>query len=508
MAENKQKKYNTPYFGSVLRNFAAQGSQNVIKNGQVDLGNITEDKKPIPDVVIPERTPVAVPDFVSAPQDASQEPITPQEDPRVKLQAEIDTLGREIAKKEERRTTEFQDTGVFDDVRRLNELKAQLRTAEDKQIEIPIRERQALRGQGATKTEFSQTTRPKLEDAALEALTASRAASALTDVIATNMSIIDQRLKAEFDEKAFVFEQKVSKLDKLEKLHSDIMSANQKAALEAQKFKQQIQLESFKADNSLKGDLLKELVKKGVSGPQLQGLASGSINDILTFQAEQRSVNNWDTMTFEEALRVLPDDELKRFERYKKLDPDSKAAARQGIDAMQGANHVISLMESMLNDKEGLANSVGLGLGNRDFNFFGAGNESSVFRANAKTLISAQTLETLKNLKKTGATLGAISEKELNILINAQQSLGAVIDGDTITGRFELDEGAFKTELKTMRMAAMKTYVAASMGADAYAAGGFLNLDAENEGDYATISNLYHELKGSGVADYSNELKQ
>jgi len=140
---------------------------------------------------------------------------------------------------------------------------------------------------------------------------------------------------------------------------------------------------------------------------------------------------------------------------------------------MQGANNVIDTIEKMLDDTEGLENSVGLGFGNRDINLFGLGYESSVFRANAKKLLSKQTLKTLAELKQTGATLGAISEKELNILIAADQSLGSIMDGDEITGRFELEEGAFKTEMKTMRMAAMKTYIAADLGADAYKAGGY-----------------------------------
>lgn len=479
-----------------------------VSDTQVDLSKIVANKKPVIQEIVEPPVQNPVTPFVEAPQVSPNTPTTQtQEDPRIKLQEEIDALGLNISKKESQRTADYEDNGIFEDVQQLNQLKDKLRAAEDKQIAIPIEERQRLRGHGATKTELAQSTRPQLENAALEALTASRQASGLSDVISTNIAIIDQRLEAEYEEKKYVYDTKINQLQKIEKLHSDILNADQASALERQKFSQNVQLESLKTDNSLRNDLIKELVKQGVSGVELEGLASGTLNDILSYSGKRSS--DWNTLTYENALQVLDTDDLARYEKYKKLDPDSQAKVKQGTDTMQGANNIIKIIETMLGDTEGLANSVGHGFGNMDFNIFGAGYESSAFRAQAKTLISSQTLETLKKLKQTGATLGAISEKELNILINAQQSLGAIMDGDQMTGRFELDEGTFKTELKTMRMAAMKTYIASNIGADAYADGGYVNLDGTNDGDYETISNLYNlqkERAVSGVNDYSSEL--
>lgn len=454
-------------------------------------------------------------------------PITAA-DPRESLDAEIERLGREIARKEEARTNAYEDNGIYDDVKRLNELKAEQREAEDRQdYEIGIEKRQELRGKGATKTEFDQATRPEKEEAALDALAYSRSASALNDTIETNMAIVDKRVDAEYKEKEFVLSRKQKRLERLEKRHSDIMSAQQKAALQDRKFQQDMALQTLKSDSDLKKDLLTEIARNGASGSTLERLANGSIDDIYSYQGEQRSPSNWDNLTYQQAAQTLPADEFKRYqawtERKDTLSEDEKEAASQRNTVMSGANSVINTIDQLLANEEGLENSVGtfwgstavgqqlgsnLGVGGvlgLASGFKGNKEAANKFRAQAKNLLSKNTLETLKQLKATGATLGAVNESELNILINAQQALGAIMDnsGDTseITGRFNLSENDFKEMTQAMRKTSMHIYVASELGATKYEKGNFINMN------YDQIRSVYEELKNYDGENYSNELE-
>ena len=69
-------------------------------------------------------------------------------------------------------------------------------------------------------------------------------------------------------------------------------------------------------------------------------------------------------------------------------------------------------------------------------------------------LVSIETLDTLKNLKKSGATLGAISEKELAILQSAATKINRWEDKDENgigKGTWNTSEDLFKAEIKRMR---------------------------------------------------------
>lgn len=445
----------------------------------------------------------------------SEREDVPQVDPVALLQAEIDAMGLEIARKEQSRTDEYEDAGVFEDVQKLNDLKAQLRTAEDRQLEIPIEERQKLRGKGATKTEFDQSTRPKLEDAALEALASSRAAQGYSDIISTNMAIVDQKVDGQFAEKEFFLKTKTERLEKIEKMHSDILSADRAEQLEAKKHLYALQLEGVKADSALKKDLLLNLAESGISGPQLEGLANGSLNDILTFQAQQSSPTNWANMTYEQASQTLSDDDFKRYESYinykDKLSTEQDSQLTEALSVQSSADSIITTLENLLTNENGLSGSVGTFLGNTTIPSYLAGGiiggvakqgDVNKFRAEFKKLISQQTLDTLANLKRTGATLGAISEKELQILQTAEQALGVKFDGDgNFTGRSNLTEKDFKSALGTMRMATMKTFIASSIGKAAYKNAGYQNVE-----DFDTIQKRYQELKNAPPVDYSSEL--
>lgn len=431
--------------------------------------------------------------------------------PEEKLQRTATTISNEISAIEEKmansdteRNGALDEAGVFEDLRKLNELKAELRAAEDKGIEIGIEGRQKLRGRAATKTEFDQLTRPALEKNVLEQLSASRATSRLTDTINTNIQVIDARLAAEAKRDEFLYTQKKARLEKVESIYGDIMTEKQKQAAADQKFKYDLILEGVKSDNSLRNDLIKDLAKKGITGNGLESVMNMSIDQLLSYSGNLTSPKRWSEMSFEEAATVLDKDSFDKFQAYREwekgVSDEEKQSVTEALAVQDGAKGVIDTITDMLDDKQGLKTSVGVNsIGRSDFNIFGAGVESTKFRANARSLVSQNTLNTLKELKATGATLGAISEKELRILQDAQNKLGTVFDENgNATGKFNMKESDFMTALETMRLASMKTYVAASIGKQRYAAANLQNADFE------TVSKLYNDIIENGVEPVAN----
>lgn len=490
----------------------------VVKKDGVDLSRVKENKRPIQDVSLtpdnvetnrrvdngdlPENQRENVPQFA----DVNLSPEEKLSNDADRLNADIEELEANIANKQSNRTEALDDAGVFEDMRKLNELKEELRIAQDRAIEIPIEERQKLRGKQATKTEFNQATRPQLENAALAELTASRAVSSVTDAINTNIQIIDQKLDAEFERDKFIYESKIKQLERVEKAHADIITNKQKIALEDRKFEQQLILESLKSENTLRNDLLKNLAEKGVGGMKLQSLANGSVEDILGFEFEYTAPSNWEDMTPQEAFQTLGkdgfDDWQKDREWRKNATDEEKQAMNEARSVTMGAKSIIDTVETMLNDKGGLKASVGeTFFGRRDASipFTPFGKETAQFRAQAKKLTAQKTLDQLIQMKQSGATLGAISEKELEILSNAALALGTEYDDQgKPTGRFNMDEESFMEELKTIRLASMKIYVAGSMGTEAYARAGL------QEADFETIEPLYQDVRVNG---YQNEIQ-
>ncbi len=410
------------------------------------------------------------------------------------LQDEITAIETRMTNRSQERNNALDSAGVFEDLRLLNEKKAALREAQDRGTEIKIKGRQTLRGRQATKAEFNQLTSPDLEKNVLEELAASRSVSRLTDDINTNINIIDSQIDALTKQDEFLYKQKSDRLETVTKVYGDIMTEQQKQAAEARKFQYDLALEGVKTENSLRSDLLKDIAKKGVVGGELQNVMAMPIEDLITYNANLSSPVNWSGMTLEEAAQKLSPEDFTKYKAFKELEVKDQEVVAQALGVQTGARDTVDLITKMLNDTEGLNNSVGFGLGNKDFNIFGLGNESATFRANAKQLLSQATLNKLLELKNSGGTLGALSEGELKMLDQAATALNPIKDDKgNITGRFEIDEEDFKSALKTMRIASMKTYVAATLGKAAYGAANLQNAD------YATVSKLYEELKTNGA---------
>lgn len=423
----------------------ASGNQNLIRVGEtLNIGGIAPAapvKTQVPDqvsignvstnpVIPPASVPVdtsstattskTTPTFLETPAPATNEPATAEDilkQRQTQLASDITVLEKSIADRTANRNTALDTAGVFTDMQKLNELKSQLQTVQDRALEIPIEARQTLRGTGATISEYQNLTTPQLENQALAELAASRQVSRLADVIQTNVAIVDAKLKADNDQADFVYKQKQKELENVQKIYGDIMTEKQKIALEERKFKNEVALEQLKFGNTIMADAQKEAFKAGVNPTAVSAaVATG--------------------------------------------DPSKVYALVPGVAAQQGANaavNTVNLVDSMLSNSKGLSGSVGGFLGKSLI----ASGKDETFRTDAKSLVSAETLAYYNKLKSSGASFGSMTESEWGLL--TQASPAASLGIDPSTGKSNLPEKEFIARLQAYQNASKKVATAVAL---------------------------------------------
>lgn len=288
----------------------------------------------------------------------------------------IDTLRNEIKVIEDRmigrtddRADALEQANVFTDMRALNRLNAELRTAQDRQIEIPLEQRQNLRGgrsRPATATELEQATRPGLEKAVLRELVASRASARLTDTIATNTKIVDTKINAEKERDELIYKQKQDYLKTIEANYANIITEQQKVALEERKFQNELKRDEIKFENDLKGVALKAIIESGGSIPtNALDMSLGELGGAIKKKASTVDVTDMDKDKDFIVLKGLKDledaarfyqQQVNQYGVVRKKDPKSAIldaayqnvlqAYRRAVElgALQGAD--IGLVES------------------------------------------------------------------------------------------------------------------------------------------------------------------
>jgi lysozyme len=332
------------------------------------------------------------------------------------LQTEISTLEESIANKSNARDSAYQDAGVFDDIKKLNELKDTLK--------VKLEERQKIRGLGATATEFSQATTPELEKNYL-------ASAALANVINVNIAAIDQKINDKYESDTFLIKQKDTRLNNIVKTYGDIITGDQSAKLEAAKQVNAIELENLRAKN----DMIKSASEAAIK-------AGANPADVLN------AVNSGDTS------------KLYSMSGNTKVDPAQQIGT-------------VNLIQSMLDNAKGLSSSVGPTL-------FGKaiipGANAEKFRTDAMNVASQSTLEYFTKLKANGATFGAMTDSEWNIVTQASPAASLGINKDT--GKSNLGEAEFIKRAQAYQNAARKAVTASAMTTLGYNAKILKDLDA------------------------------
>lgn len=445
------------------------------------------------------------PDFATNIQNAN----TPQDlaSELTKKQAELEA---EIKQKEELIANIPQATldakkkmGINTDEKQLQELrttlsgvKNDLLTAQDRQVEIGELGRQQVSDFAGTSGDFAGVTNQDLRTNRLDQLALSRTFSRLGDTVGNlqasidaNVSAINEQANAEQAKLEFEINQKNQILDRVIATQSNILSNAQKAKLEEVKFQNQLTLADKNIQADQKKSLLTELAKKGsVSGADLASFANMSYSQISDELARKSpsSATAWLNYTEEDALTNLSEDQYKRWQTYNKLDEAGKKERVRQEALVDSTAKTFTLINDMLDNDGGLASSVGIfGVGRVNYNPFTNQANTNKFRTDLNSLASIISLDTLTNLKATGATLGAISEKELDILKSAHTRLGLLDDNGKFTGRSNLSEADFRARLREIQSSALKVNLLNDIGRD-----NFDRYDLKNA-DNQTLSDFY-----------------
>ena len=453
----------------------------ITQSPNIDMAFVPENVPTVPekrDEIVP--TPTEVPTIQTTEQpEETQDPLVARQ---TQLQNEIKAMEEAMARRTAVRNEELDVAGVFADMRKLNDLRAQLKEAEDRAIEIPLEAKQRLRGTGATQTEFAQTTLPELEKSALSELVASRQVSRLTDTINTNIAIIDQQLKGINDQQDFVYKQKQQELENVQKIYGDIMTEAQKARAEEAKLVNDITMAQFKWELDYKGDMLKKMAENGVD---TTGLVNAPLSTIQDRYAETSGGAN---------IIKISDNDAKLQSIEKLLSPE---------------------MAGQLAISVGVGRDEGLGKISSFFTRAGqwtGGAFSSDFENLASNLASKEALDYFVNLKSRGATFGALSNAELGMITSAssllatQQIKKTDEQGNAIgTGLFNATEEQFKEALTILQRATMKDSLYQMMGGSAYKQAGLVN-----EMDINAVKAIYDTWKQKQFSpeqpDYLNSI--
>lgn len=474
-------------------------------SSSIDLATVTPGKAAVAEPVIQPPVPVAQQQFV----DPTAEPVDPvqaQADAYKQeaegLQNEVATLEQRMANTQSRQNEAYDAGGVYDDAKQLNEAKARLQELQDRQVEIQVEAKQELRGRGATKTDFNNLTGQPLEDNALSTLAQSRAVSRLSDAVAINQQIINDRLEAENTQIEFEYEQKTSRLNSVTAAHADIMTAQEEAKAEALQRQYDTQAAADKAEADLRSDLLLRMVDKGydVSGFG----ASTPVSDLLSAQTNQNPVNpiNWSTLDRDTAFSMLAngsmdkasyDAFIDRSEFADTLAAEEQAERAKAEQALFQATKTVEIMDELLGNKSGLNASVGPRAIQRS-GLFRKGAANS-FESTFANFVSEETLNQLVSIKERGATLGAVSNAELDLLGRAATDLGIITtDEGKPTGKSSLSQSDFRERLNKLRDVSMKVYVGETLTGTPETIGQQLDNMSREE-----LRTAYDKIKADGM---------
>lgn len=437
---------------------------------QIDLSKI-QPVSPITDIIT-ENTPTSTIDVNGLDSGiASNTPttdLTGYNDESAKLRAEIKVIEDRLSGSADEREQMLRDKGVFDDVKKLNELKLQLKTAEDRKIEIPLETQMKLRGSGATLREFQNAINAPLESNALDVLASTRLVDSQTNVVNTNLALVNDYFTQRNAADQFAFQQKQARLNAIDQAYAGVMSEQQKNALEEKKFQNDVALKQMDYQNDLMKDAISSAIKNGVDMSRISRVlgSGGDIADIYSL--------------------------------------GSPVAEQAKEDTNLTIQNRIDLIDSLLNNEDGLAANVGATWFNRGISPFGgtgkggilgtilgagvidyAQGDVSKFKTDMENFLSKETLGKFLELKNQGATFGAMSESEWKIIQDSATALGSIGDG-----RSNLSEKEFKARLNDLKKGSMKVFIRNNMTQEQYNA-----LGLKNEQSFDKVLEMYKKIK-------------
>lgn len=391
--------------------------------------------------------------------------MTALQDEQSRLRQEISKLASEPGMSSRKAELEKQ-YGLNEQLTQLSELNKQIasKSAQYQQAIIENQGRNVLTSQIAGR-EGQLKRQMAVEIGGLTAM-----AEAMQGNIDMARSIISDTVELEFEDRKMQLD---SLMQQLDWNREDMTKAEQKEAsrLEADAKAQQAQLEIQQENRKQIMEIAMKAAEQGAGFDTLQQMMmSGSPEEALLYSGGYLSTpSELEMYQAKKEIDAMYDagkmSELEMYEAKKAIDEGFARQKTQAVDVAQAqssltdANNKLQTLDAILGVFEnGSSSVVGTGLG------FGPGiknlwenltGENQLLLSNVEKLISQQTLQTLIDLKNSGGTLGALSQTELDILINAATNLGSANiakrdDNGTIVG-FNIPESQFVAEIKRMK---------------------------------------------------------
>jgi len=272
-----------------------------------------------------------------------------------------------------------------------------------------------------------------------------------------NLKAYIEMNKADFDKKEQrLYDEEQKKVD-----------ANLKKQTENEEYIKSIKINMAQSGN-INSSVMSALNKIDTTKPDamekilnIKGISSYTISssDKLDLQLKKAQISNINSQISERNKNQKVENATQAKERQDKEKSEAQKKAQVPI-----IKEKINLIASIF-DSSGLNTRVGpsaLGLPTRTFfgarDSFGAGQD---FASAVQQLTNQDTLATLLELKAAGGTLGAVSEKELDLLQKAASKINAweVKGKDGIgKGQWNISEKKFKEELEILRSSSQALY--------------------------------------------------
>lgn len=469
----------------------------ILNTGRVDLGKIVPGKKPTQQQALTPPDARQTQQFVPVPQ---TEPFASEENAVLseieKLKADIAPLEERVANSKTIENQAFEDAGIFEDMQELNRMKDRLRTLQDRDIEIPIEQRQKLRGNQATKTDLEKTTRPLLEQNTLETLAQSRATDSFSRALQTNASIVLDRLEGEQESAEFNLKRKDARLKELETKHGDIITKRQQQRIEEQRFQNEVDLMALRANTDLKKELALKLVDYGVGGSKLQRAMDGGVAGLMQTLSEierPASYNDMlDQLKYTQALTEFNDEQTAKVA----IERRTKGEAQASADA---------IINDMLGNDLGFGSNTGfLKIPNKLRDNLGIFPDADLFVATATNILNNLTIDQLKKLKEETGAVGQTTEREWPRYEQASARLARLAEqkDGVFTGRFTGSAETVRQLTKEVATGYMKLYLNSAMTSDEF----LQKVDGVT--DYQSVLKIYNDTKNAQTLPNATKLQQ
>lgn len=460
--------------------------------GQIDLSVVSQ--TPIPEVqdnTYTEQLKLSEPAFQMQTEQTNTNNATELSDidnllnQKNTLQAQVDELESKINNRNKTREDALTTAGVYDDIKALSDLKSKQQALEEES-------RLYLVGKAGTKAGLASLTNLESRQALLQE-------QQLQNRVNTNLDIIDQKLKADNEAIDTLYTQKIGLLNDVSKNYADLLTAKEQQALEDSKFQQQVYLENLKANNNLileRGkSAIEAAAKNGValSDADLQAITSGNADVINKVYGNNVSLDASKGATKVDLITSILNNKdglassvgVNALGRTRLGSTIGSALAYSGATALAGS--VIPVLGTVGGAIAGFAGGlIGEGIQVK--------GDVNRFSADLGQFVSQEALDYYVSVKSKGATFGALTDKEQTWLQNASQAggLGILIKTDkngNKTYESNLSEESFKEAMENIRSATQKVIIGEQLRAQGKDTSFLKGLDNN------TLNNLYIQTK-------------